>query len=97
MDAVRKRKKVLNPWPNISLVPYPKEEKKKQEEQSYSIYAEITILIFSTVALAFTSVYLLAAIHAPSEKLQLSETFIKLVIILSTLTTVDHVVAIIRS
>jgi len=73
------------------------EEKKKQEEQSYSIYAEITILIFSTVALAFTSVYLLAAIHAPSEKLQLSETFVGLVIIPSTLATVDHVVAIIRS
>jgi Ca2+:H+ antiporter len=74
-----------------------KQEKKKQEKQSYSIYAEITILIFSTVALAFTSVYLLAAIHAPSEKLQLSETFVGLVIIPSTLATVDHVVAIIRS
>jgi len=73
------------------------EKEKEKEKQSYSIYAEIPILIFSTVALVFTSVYLVEAVHAPSEKLKLSETFVGLVIIPSTLATVDHVVAIIRS
>jgi Ca2+:H+ antiporter len=68
-----------------------------EQKQSYSIYAEILILIFSTVALVFVSGNLLEAVHAPSEKLKLSETFVGLVIIPSTLATVDHVVAIIRS
>ncbi|PMD21291.1 hypothetical protein NA56DRAFT_572129 [Hyaloscypha hepaticicola] len=68
-----------------------------KNSQSYSIYTEITILIFLTVTLAFISVYLLAAIYTPSEKLQLSETFIGLIIILSILVTINHIVTIICS
>jgi Ca2+/H+ antiporter len=67
---------------------------KNKQKPSYSIYGEILILIFSIVALVFVSVYLLEAIYILSEKLKLSKTFVKLVIILSTLVTVNYVVAI---
>jgi calcium/proton exchanger cax len=70
---------------------------KNEQKKRYGIYADIPILICSTVSLVFASVYLLEAVHAPSEKLKLSESFVGLVIIPSILATVDHVVAIIRS
>jgi Ca2+:H+ antiporter len=60
-------------------------------------YTNISILICSTLAIIFASIYLLEAVHAPSEKLKLSESFVRLVTIPSILATVDHVAAVLRS
>ena len=68
-----------------------------KEKQPYTTYANILVLICSTPALVFASIYLLEAVHAPSEKLKLSESFVGLVTIPSILATVDHVAAILRS
>jgi Ca2+:H+ antiporter len=63
----------------------------------YTIYFNSSILIYSTPALVLASLYLLEAVHAPSEKLRLSENFFGLVTIPSLLATVNHVTAILRS
>lgn len=70
---------------------------KNEQKQCYAIHTIISILIFSTIALVFASIYLVEAVHAPSKELKLSESFIGLVVIPSVLATVDHVAAIVRS
>jgi Ca2+:H+ antiporter len=70
---------------------------KNKQERPYTIYANILILICSIPALVFASIYLLKAVHALSEKLKLSESFVGLVTIPSILATVDHVAAVLRS
>jgi Ca2+:H+ antiporter len=72
-------------------------ELKNDQKERYGIYANISILICSTVALVFASIYLLEAVSAPSKILQLSESFVGLVIIPSILATVDHIAAVFRS
>jgi calcium/proton exchanger cax len=68
-----------------------------EQKQPYTTYANISILICSTLALVFASIYLLEAVHASSEKLKLSESFVGLVTIPSILATVGHVAAVLRS
>jgi Ca2+:H+ antiporter len=68
-----------------------------EQKQPYTTYTNISILICSTPAIIFASIYLLEAVHAPSEKLKLSESFVGLVTIPSILATVDHVAAVLRS
>jgi Ca2+/H+ antiporter len=68
-----------------------------EQKQPYIIYANISILIYSTPALVFASIYLLEAIYIPSKKLKLSESFVGLVIILFILATVNHITAVLRS
>jgi Ca2+:H+ antiporter len=68
-----------------------------EQKQPCIIYTNISILICSTPAIIFASIYLLEAVYAPSEKLKLSESFVRLVTIPSILATVDHVAAVLRS
>jgi calcium/proton exchanger cax len=71
--------------------------KVNKQKQPCTIYTNISILICSTPAIIFASIYLLKAVHTPSEKLKLSESFVRLVTIPSILATVDHVTAVLCS
>jgi Ca2+:H+ antiporter len=62
-----------------------------------SALAAIVVLVCSIVALSLTSLYAVGAIHAPSEKIKLSDSFIGLVLIPTILACLDQVTSALRS
>jgi Ca2+:H+ antiporter len=69
----------------------------KEDKPRYPAYLDILILICSLVMLVFASIYVLEAIEAPSRSMNLSKSFVGLVVMPSIIASVDHIAATLRS
>lgn len=74
-----------------------RETQSEEDIPRHPIYLVVLMLIFSLTAMSFTSIYVLEAVEASSQSMNLSKSFVGLVIMLSIIASVEHITAILRS
>jgi len=69
----------------------------EEDAPRHSIYINVLMLACSLTAMSFTSIYVLEAVETPSQSMNLSKSFVGLVIMPSIIASVEHITAILRS
>jgi len=67
------------------------------DKPKYPIYVDILIFAGSLTAMIFASMFVLEAIDAPTQRMNLSKSFVGLVIMPSIIASVEHITAALRS
>lgn len=74
-----------------------REERPDEDKPRHPVYLDVLMLAFSITVMSFTSIYVLEAVEAPSQRMNLSKSFVGLIIMPSIIASVEHITAILRS
>ncbi|KIM93154.1 hypothetical protein OIDMADRAFT_138383 [Oidiodendron maius Zn] len=69
----------------------------RSDKPQYPIYVNSLILLCSLTAMVFVSIYIMESIEAPSDTMNISKSFVGLVIMPTIIASVEHITAILRS